>query len=266
MLHEASSREFERDPIGRYAYTGSSVVWCATPSLAGWQIWGRPDENETRTILRLLAQYPKLEGSFDLLADTRGVEVVNPPAMAVLLRWLLEHRAELKRRVRVQANVIRRDTIGFLLMGIIASFGDVYPLRVYGEPSEAFRSLAGDAGETLCEEVAKIVAGVRAVAPELVAVRSLLSANVETSVEDAARTLATSPRSLQRILKEQGTSFHDEQVDARFARAKTQLVSADQKVSSIARSVGWSERTLVSIFRARTGLTPTDWRKRPVAD
>jgi transcriptional regulator GlxA family with amidase domain len=65
------------------------------------------------------------------------------------------------------------------------------------------------------------------------------------------------------VLAAHGTSFHDEQTNARFALAKNLLTTTEAKVSGVATRVGWSERTLTSIFRARTGLTPADWRKRP---
>ncbi|MEO8799935.1 MAG: helix-turn-helix domain-containing protein [Polyangiaceae bacterium] len=263
MLVEASAKDFERSPLGRFTCTGSAVVWVDSASLGGWHIWGRPDEDETRTLLTLLAAYPKLAGTFDLIADTRGVEMVNPTALSLLVPWVFQHRKELKRRVRVQANVIRRDSVGFLLMGIIGSVGDVYPLRTYTDPVEAFRSVAGDAGELLCGEIESIVTRVRATPMEVQTLRTLLTSDVATTIRSAAKTLSTSPRSLQRVLAHHGTSFHDEQTSARFTLAKSLLTTTESKVSGVAARVGWSERTLTSIFRARTGLTPADWRKRP---
>ncbi len=265
-LTEASVRDFERAPIGRYTCTGSCVVWCASPSLTGWHIWGRPDEDETRAILRLLAQYPKMASTFDVITDSRGVEVINPPALAILVPWIVEHRVTLERRVRRQANVIRRDPVGFLLMGILASLGDSRPQQTFAEPFEAFRAIAGDAGTKLCAQIEDVVEKVREVPRELAAVRAQLATSLESTIDDAAKTLSTSSRSLQRVLQHHGTSFHDEQTDARFASAKRLLGASDEKIASVARRVGWSERTLTTIFRDRTGLTPTDWRKRPTTD
>ena len=261
MLVEASVREFERAPVGRFTSTASCVVWCATPELVGWHLWGRPDEVETRTLLRVLAQYPLLAPRFDAIADTRGVEFVNPKGLAILVSWLVQHQRELRRRIRVQANVIRRDSVGFLLMGILASLGDMHRLETYAGPVEAFRSVAGDAGAELSEEVEAIVEDVRAIPHALVVVRTTLGLNVEATIEDAAKTLSMSPRSLQRVLQQHGTSFHDEQTNVRFTMAQTLLGAGDEKVASVARRVGCSERTLTTLFKERTGLTPGDWRK-----
>src|ERR1700689_1313339 len=94
-----------------------------------------------------------------------------------------------------------------------------------------------------------------------VVVRMTLGANVEATIDDAAKTLSMSPRSLQRVLQQHGTSFHDEQTNARFAFAQTLLGAGDEKVASVARRIGCSERTLTTLFKERTGLTPSDWRK-----
>ncbi len=106
-----------------------------------------------------------------------------------------------------------------------------------------------------------IVGRVRAVPSAILALRAMLGEDVETGIDEAAKRLSMSPRSLQRLLQQHGTSFHDEQTSARFALAEALLRAGDEKVASIARRVGCSERTLTSLFRARTGLTPSDWRK-----
>src|ERR1700689_1894152 len=103
---ESSVREFEKSPAGKYACTSSCVVWCASSSLTGWHVWGKPDEAETKTILRLMSAYPKMGPSFDIVADSRGVEVINPIALPLLVSWVVQNRRELKRRVHLQANVI----------------------------------------------------------------------------------------------------------------------------------------------------------------
>jgi AraC-like DNA-binding protein len=260
VLAEATHREWEELPVGRYASTASCVVWCASPSLTGWHIWGRPDENETEVLLRLMSAYPKIGTPFSVVADTRGVELVNPTALPLLVSWVLQNRRELRRRVRLQANVIQRDAIGFLLLGIIASVAGAHPLRTFTEPREAFRAVASD--DALCDEVEAIVARVRGVPHELLTLRSMLSADVDTHIRDAARALSLSTRSLQRMLERNGTSYRDEQTVARFARAQSLLRGGDRKISSVAARVGWSTRTLTTVFRAKTGLTPADWRKR----
>jgi len=71
-----------------------------------------------------------------------------------------------------------------------------------------------------------------------------------------------SPRSLQRVLGRHGTSFHDEVVAVRLSRAQGLLRSGDLKLAEIGARVGISERALGLLFRAKTGLTPAEWRKQ----
>ncbi len=259
---EATHREWEDLPVGRWTSTASCVVWCASPSLTGWHIWGRPDERETEILLRLMSAYPKIGTPFSVVADTRGVELVNTTALPLLVSWVLQNRRELRRRIRLQANVIQRDAIGFLLLGIIASVADVHPLRTFTDPLKAFRAVANEDGIALCEEVEAIVARARGVPYELLTVRSMLSVSVKTEIRQAARAVSLSTRSLQRLLERNGTSYHDEQTTARFTLAQSLLRGTDMKVSSVAARVGWSTRTLTTIFRTKTGLAPADWRKR----
>ncbi len=260
MLVEITPGEYERSPFGGYAFTGSCVIWCASRGLAGWHIWGRPDEDETRTLLRCMDQYVRMDVGFSVVADTRGVEVVNTAALPLLASWVFENRRELKRRIRVQANVIRRDPIGFLLMGIVSSVGDIHPLKTFVDPLEAFRLVAPDTGAELCAQVEEIVAQVRGVPREIQSLRTLLARQPRTSIAEAARALSTSARSLQRILERHGSSFHDEQTTARFELAQSLLRGSDVKISDVAARAGWSTSTLTSIFRAKTGHTPADWR------
>jgi AraC-like DNA-binding protein len=262
MLDEASLRDFERSPIGRYACTDSCVTWCASPTLCGWQVWGRPDEAETRTLLPLLDQYPKMAPRLRVIADSRGVEVLSPTALPHLFQWYFGNRAEFKRRVELQANVFRRDSVGFLLIGIVASIGDAHPFCSFTDPVEAFVRVAGDSGAALCEEVERIASRTRSVPREVQVLRACLASHPDATIEHVAKELSISRRSLQRALERFGTSFHDEGTTARFEAARTLLAAPEVKVSSVASRVGWSERTLTTVFRARTGLTPADWRRR----
>ncbi|MDB4995569.1 MAG: AraC family transcriptional regulator [Myxococcaceae bacterium] len=262
MLEAASAKDFERSPIGRYVFTGSCVVWVASPALCGWQIWGRPDDAETRLILGLLDQYSKMARKFRVVADTRRVELVSPTALPILVQWYFANRAELKTRIELQANIIRRDSIGFLLVGLVVSMGDAHPLSSFVDPLEAFQSVAGDSAAALYEEVEAIVTRVRSVPHELQVLRAILASRPDAAIEEVARELSISRRSLQRVLGRWGTSFHDEVTTARFEAATKLLAAPDMKIASVAAHVGWSERTLTTVFRARTGLTPADWRKR----
>ncbi len=260
---ETAYEPFLRGAPGRFTITGSSFVWCASPTLCGVFLWGEQTEAETRAILRIFDQYPhQMASSFDMVLDTRGVESVDPAALAQLFSWLVARRGELVNHLRMQANVIREGPIGFLLTGLLPVARWTLPYRLHYEPADAFRSVAGEAGMAVCDEVEAIAERVRGVSRELRITRELLEARHDATVGEVSRTLGMSPRSLQRVLTHHGTSFHREVVAARFLRAQALLRSGDQKVAVIAARVGISERALTLLFRAKTGLSPAQWRKQ----
>jgi hypothetical protein len=142
--------------------------------------------------MRRLDQYSKVASSFRIVADSRNVKFVSPTALLVLAQWYFRNRAALRRRVELQANVVRRDRIGFMLIGVLASLGDPHPFRSFTEPVEAFRAVAGETGAALCAEVDSIVARVRAAPHELQVLRTRLA-----SPPIRMRRSKTSPRSFR---------------------------------------------------------------------
>ena len=103
--------------------------------------------------------------------------------------------------------------------------------------------------------------------PETMAdtVRSLLGVRFGTgdlSEESVARQLGLGPRTLQRALRTEGTSFR--QVKARVieARARTLLAETQLDIEAIARALGYDEpNSFRRAFRGWTGLTPNAFRR-----
>lgn len=251
-----------RAPWGRYATTGSSIVWCASRGLSGAYVWGHPDAEETRAIVRLFDEYPRvMDPTFDMILDTRAVETVDREALEVLTGWMWSHRAVLLERARI-TSVIRQEPTGFLLAGLLPTIANNRSFRVTTEPATAFRDVLGEAGAALAEELEEIALRLRGVPRELQAVRALLGHRLDATIDDAAQAAGTSARSLQRLLSRSGTSFHDELVAARFTTARELLLSTDLKIAAIATRLGISERAVTLLFRAKTGLTPVEWRNR----
>ena len=85
----------------------------------------------------------------------------------------------------------------------------------------------------------------------------------DMSEESVAMRLSVGRRTLQRWLKEEGTSFRE--VKARFieARARTLLAESDLDTDVIAASLGYDEpKSFIRAFRGWTGLTPHAFRRR----
>lgn len=253
--------EFLEATAGRFTVVGSSFVWCASPELCGVCLWGEQTLAETESVLQVFEQYPRqMAERFAIVLDTRGVDRVDPVALARLFRWVVEHRDDLAQHLWLQANVIRAGPVGFLLTGLLPVAQWSLPYRLFHEPREAFHAVGG--GDALCEEVEAIATRLRDEPGALRQVRQLLAERHDLRAHQVSRALGTSQRSLQRLLAHHGTSFHAEVVAARLEHAKRRLSSSDDKLAAVATEIGISERSLTILFRSNTGATPAEWRRR----
>jgi AraC-like DNA-binding protein len=78
-----------------------------------------------------------------------------------------------------------------------------------------------------------------------------------------AKALATSTRTLQRRLAEQGIDYQQVVDDVRHERALTLLADPAMSVLAVARAVGYGDASAFHrAFRRWTGTTPAAWRDR----
>jgi AraC-like DNA-binding protein len=256
---------FLRDPVGRWVLASpTALVFCVSRELGGCTAWGRPTRDDIDRMLGAFLAYRSapLARRVDLVLDGRAIEGIDPDALAHLISWLGEQRTELLLRVRVQYGVIAEGMTGVLLAGILPVLGATHDFHVVRAPREAFRALSPD-GDAICDEVETLVAHARETPRAVRELRDhLRSVSPGTSIENAARALHVSVRSLQRALSDSGTTFRDEVRDARFAEAQALLLGGDEKIATIARRVGLSENALTQLARDKTGLTPAELRKK----
>lgn len=82
------------------------------------------------------------------------------------------------------------------------------------------------------------------------------------SIEDVARELAMSVRTLQRRLRLEGVSFEEIASDVHAKLAKSYLVDSGVSISEVSYLLGFSEPSAFSrAFRKWTGMTPQDFRR-----
>lgn len=274
-MREARSEDaFIRAPVGRWCVAGTAVMWCLSPTLCGGAAWGRPTATDARAVLRLFDAFDTLAPRFDVLLDGSAVEGLDPEAVGVLFEWASGRIDDLRRRVRRRIGVVPSGLDGLVLSGITPMLGAPHPDLIVTSPREGFRLLLDDVDErgarasadradALEQEVSAIVSRVRGTPALLLRLRRWLRERQGIgAVADAARELAVSPRSLQRALTGAGTSFRQETLDARFDAAARLLASTDDKVAAIAARLGVTDAALAQLMRARTGLTPAEFRRQ----
>ena len=82
-------------------------------------------------------------------------------------------------------------------------------------------------------------------------------------VKDIAKQLCMHERTLNRRLREEGTTFRRELETIRNDLARQMLVNSSLPISRIAESLGYADPTALSrAFKQWSGLTPTEWRAR----
>ncbi len=82
------------------------------------------------------------------------------------------------------------------------------------------------------------------------------------TMAEASRRLGLGPRSLQRKLKDSGTSFVSVQSQARFQQAKAMLADPDMDMDAIAAKLGFADRTtFTKAFSKWAGLPPATYRR-----
>lgn len=91
-------------------------------------------------------------------------------------------------------------------------------------------------------------------------------ASGEVTAERVAGLLAVHPRTLNRRLKSQGTTFHKVVDEVRFAMAREMLGGTDANLVDIAVCLGYADASAFArAFRRWTGVAPSAWRRAPAA-
>jgi len=80
----------------------------------------------------------------------------------------------------------------------------------------------------------------------------------KVALDDVARKIATSRRSLQRAFEGEGITFREAVAVARMRRAKALLGESDLAVNQVAGRVGYrSKAEFTKAFKRHAGMTPT---------
>lgn len=265
MVRRDSVRALLASPVGSYVAMDAFAVWSPSPQWLGIVYARGPNLKEEAALVELfpLAGSPHLAARYDLFVDVSLVTRFAEYEYALLERFFRASLHALEARVRRLAVV--RPSQGFAEVVIEGIFQTRVASRfdavITTEREKAFTFLGmTPAAATSCEQFL----GSHTRPVELrrlgeVLVRDLRSASLET----AALTLGTSPRSLQRMLAANGTNFRAELARARIETAETRLLAMKASVESIAREVGFSSLAAFTTAFTRThGETPSAFRQR----
>lgn len=264
-----SADDFARDPIDRYWLGATQLVWCRSPTVCGSLHWGSPSANDVDDLARALelVGHPALSCGFDMLMDTSAIDRASADAYVRLIALVGERAREWSGRIAHHAVIVRPGPAAAVLAGIARLAGLAHEMCFAVEPDVALDRLGWTTRPdalAAAEEAARLAGEARGLPPVVQRMRDwLIHALIGATVEAAATALAMSVRSLQRALSEAGTSFTTELQAARVRVACDLLRETDDKVDAIARVVGATSASQLSVlFRRQLGITPARYRMR----
>jgi hypothetical protein len=207
-------------PVNHWVAAGSAVVWCASEDLCGCAFFGTPDLLDAAETVRAFEAIhdAELGPRFSLVLDASRVQKIESVVVPIVVEWVGRNRSELLKRVRLQVGLVPPGAAGAALGPIVQALGELHLYRVVDSLYEAF-NLVAPGNTTLVDEVTAITEHVMSVPVNVRRLRQLLANDSSSTVDQAARMLSLSPRSLARELTDQGTAFNDEVKAARDTKA-----------------------------------------------
>ena len=262
----------DRMPLTAHGNLGYALMCAGTPREAiailerFWHLRGRGaqlmvSESEDRLFMELVLELSAPDALRDMLMSSmltsmyRGIEFLIPQLPEQRQIWLYgEEPAGFDRwRSRLPTVCFGMPQAGISLAGDISLLDQPLPtanpeaLTLALAQCERESALVDDADDTLRRARAALVLG----------------AEGYPSPEALADSLHLTPRTLRRRLQEQGYSYQQLLEAARRRDSCQMLADPDLEIGRIGEALGYGDpANFTRAFKAWTGLSPREWRKR----
>lgn len=258
--------DYLRDPIGRYLTGEGYLHWYASADLCGFLLWGRPGEAQVRRLVEVLDVELPPAAPHMALVDASRLEATDPSAFAVLVKYMQEREQRFGQSVLRQALVRPEGVVGAIVGGFYSLLTGAYASRAFKDaPSAlAWLSVPETTAAPLLSRLGELAAEAMGQSPLLRELHQVLRVRlVDANLGDVAREMGMSERTLQRRLKEAGTSFQAELNAVQVRTAQALLLETDMKLTAVAVEVGCASlQHFSSLFRKLVGESPSTWREQ----
>lgn len=260
-VRAATIGELLAAPIGRWTHAPPMTAWIATPTLCGIRYSGFISSSDVPRLRELggLPFHPALSRPYRAILDCGAVTGVDATAFA----FLIEHSREMSTAESLFDRVAFVRPTGMAAAIAVGVFHDHLasrvPIRFVDTLQEAIEHVGAE------EYRGEIEALVRETEDStlIIALRRLLLDEPRRTLDEAARSLGVSTRTLQRACLASETTFRDEVATARFAFSEALLRATDDKIDAIARRAGYSSAAAFARrFQQVHGMTPTQFRAK----
>ena len=258
----ASLADFATRPHGRWVSGECFVYAWPRPDLCVTVVWGEPsfEDFEKLAILYGLELHAPAEPHASVI-DAHKVERMGQRGFEKLAAYVEAHREVMREWVTRLAIVRPSGFAGAVAAGFYETTEAPYPVEVFAEPADAYAWVGAD-GASMARVFRGLVEGSSDAPAMLRELRRALEARLpDATLEGLAKDLGLAVRTLQRRLKEHGTTFRRELSSAQVRAAERWLRGTDAPISRIAFEVGCgTPQHLSALFKQATGQSPTEWR------
>ncbi|WP_170115724.1 helix-turn-helix domain-containing protein [Melittangium boletus] len=201
------------------------------------------------------------------LVDARRIEAPDPSGLSVLVKYMAPRISGFAQTVRRQALVRPEGLAGAVVGGFYSLVSSSYPTRAFADPLEGLGWLGRPEAEAraLLAELDELVLQQQGQSPLIGELHRVLRPRLceELNLADVAREMGMSERTLQRRLRDTGTSFQAEFNMVQVRAAQALLLESDAKLTAVAAEVGCASlQHFSSLFRKHTGESPSAWRAK----
>jgi AraC-like DNA-binding protein len=257
----------ELSPLNTYAIENKLVLWRTRPNVRGLALCGHIGSSELGLLERAF-DHGERDGfatPCDFIIDARRLRGLDSELYEALAGAVRCRLPAIQRQVRRHAVVRPAGLLGGAVSGFFVALDAGLEWRVFTDQAPALAWFGAPRPAVLAAHLDQLVARLTSGARLVDRVRDTLHAadRGAARLTEVSRALGVSPRSLQRALRELGTSFRDEVYRTRADTSRQLLRDTDDKIATIARRLGFSsEANFITFFRRTTGESPAAWRRR----
>ena len=253
---------FLRAPEGTFVSGRNWLYGCADARFFAQIYWGTPELDDIERLLAawVVERRPRAPRHVSLV-DARRLQATPSDAFAVFARDVSSGQGALGSKLERQALVRPQGVVGAVVTGFYGTFPHAYPVQVFDQLDAALGWLGRP---ELAPVLAQLGERAQGEDPMVRALRQHLGGTLRSAtLPAAARALGVSERTLQRRLREAGTTWKDELQAARVRAAESLLLDGERKLTAIAAEVGCASlQSFSGLFRRLTGVSPSQWRAR----
>jgi len=201
-----------------------------------------------------LVRHRSLRPPLCRVVDGRALAGIDDDAWDQMVSAVSSQAESLRPAFERQAIIVAPGIAGARTAALLPALGPGDACRVFVDPDEAYRFVDPIDGPLAKASVDALVASVTSIRIVEARARAWVAGNLRAAdVGVCAASLGMSTRTLQRKLRELGSSYRALVADERVAAARAQLEDGDAKVEAIARAIGCSSASQLGVLLRRAG-------------